>query len=46
MLAAPNALMITGGEVTVMEALEVLPGDPHSVAVTVTAIVFTPPWRR
>ena len=33
MLAAPNALMITGGEVTVMEALDVLPG-PLSVAVT------------
>ena len=42
MLAAPNALMITGGEVTVMEALEVLPG-PLSVAVTWTLLFFTPP---
>ena len=42
MLAAPNALMITGGEVTVMEALDVLPG-PLSVAVTVTELFFTPP---
>ena len=31
--AAPNALMITGGAVTVIDALEVLPG-PLSVAVT------------
>ena len=42
MLAAPKALMITGGEVTVMEALDVLPG-PLSVAVTVTELFFTPP---
>ena len=42
MLAAPNALMMTGGEVTVMEALEVLPG-PLSVAVTWTLLFFTPP---
>jgi hypothetical protein len=42
MLAAPNALMITGGEVTVMEALDVLPG-PLSVAVTWTLLFFTPP---
>jgi hypothetical protein len=34
--------MITGGEVTVMEALDVLPG-PLSVAVTVTELFFTPP---
>ena len=41
MLAAPNALMITGGEVTVMEALDVLPGPP-SVDVTWTLLFFTP----
>ncbi len=41
MLAAPNALMITGGPVTVMEALDVLPVPP-SVEVTVTELFFTP----
>jgi len=28
MLAAPNALMITGGATTVMEAFEILPVPP------------------
>src|SRR5258708_3926025 len=41
MLAAPNALMITGGEVAVIEALDVLPVPP-SVEVTVTLLFFTP----
>src|SRR5216684_7375709 len=41
MLAAPNALMITGGAATVMLALEVLPG-PLSVAVTCTLLFFPP----
>src|SRR5258708_18448532 len=39
MLAAPNALMITGGEVTVIEALDVLPVPP-SVEATVTLLFF------
>src|SRR4029077_19210711 len=42
MLAAPNALMITGGEVTVMEALDVLPVPPL-VEVTWVLLFFTPP---
>jgi len=41
MLAAPNALVITAGPVTVMEALEVLP-VPASVEVMVTELFFTP----
>ena len=41
MLAAPNALMMTGGATTVMEALEVLPVPP-SVEVTCTLLFFTP----
>src|SRR5512142_2250855 len=41
MLAAPNALMITGGPTTVMEALEVLP-VPALVEVTWTLLFFTP----
>ena len=41
MLAAPNALMITGGPVTVIEAFDVLPVPP-SVEVTVTELFFTP----
>src|SRR5882724_1290220 len=41
MLAAPNALMITGGEVTVIEVLDVFPVPP-SVDVTCTLLFFTP----
>src|SRR5882724_9087626 len=41
MLAAPNALMITGGATTVMLALDVLPGPP-SVEVTCTLLFITP----
>src|SRR5260221_2169845 len=41
MLAAPNALMITGGATTVTLALEVLPVPP-SVEVTCTLLFFTP----
>jgi hypothetical protein len=41
MLAAPKALMITGGATTVIEALEVLPVPP-SVEVTWTLLFFTP----
>ena len=41
MLAAPNALIMTGGATTVMEALEVLPVPP-SVEVTWTLLFFTP----
>ena len=41
MLAAPNALMITGGAATVILALEVLP-VPASVEVTCTLLAFTP----
>ena len=41
MLAAPNALMITGGATTVMEAFEVLPVPPF-VEVTWTLLFFTP----
>ena len=41
MLAAPNALMITGGATTVIEVLDVLPGPP-SVEVTCTVLFFTP----
>jgi hypothetical protein len=41
MEAAPNALMITGGPVTVMDAFEVLP-VPASVEVTVTELFFMP----
>jgi hypothetical protein len=40
-VAAPKALIITGGPVTVMEALEVLP-VPLSVEVTVTELFFMP----
>src|SRR6476661_5726639 len=46
MLAAPNALMITGGPTTVIDALDVLPVPP-SVEVTWTLLFFTPavvPW--
>jgi hypothetical protein len=41
MLAAPNALLITGAPTTVMEAFDVLPVPP-SVEVTVTELFFTP----
>src|SRR5258708_70850 len=41
MVAAPNALLRTAGEVTVSEALDVLPVPP-SVEVTVTLLFFTP----
>src|SRR6478609_5963882 len=41
MLAAPNALMITGGPTTVIEAFDVLP-VPASVEVTWTLLFFTP----
>src|SRR5260370_3422 len=41
MLAAPKALMITGGAPTVMLAFEVLPVPP-SVEVTCTLLFFTP----
>jgi hypothetical protein len=41
MLAAPKALMMTGGPVTVIEAFDVLPVPP-SVEVTVTELFFTP----
>src|SRR5258708_10267354 len=41
MLAAPNALMITGGATTVIDALEVLPVPP-SVEVICTELFFTP----
>jgi len=41
MLAAPNALMMTGGATTVMLAVEVLPGPP-SVDVTCTLLLFAP----
>src|SRR5262249_17722922 len=46
MLAAPNALISTGGPTTVTEAFEVLP-RPLWVAVTVTLLFLTPalvPW--
>jgi len=45
-LAAPNALMITGGATTVMLAFEVLPVPP-SVEIICTLLFFTPdvvPW--
>src|SRR5882672_8025563 len=41
MLAAPNALMMTGGATTVTLALDVLPVPP-SVEVTCTLLFFTP----
>jgi hypothetical protein len=41
MLAAPNALMITGAPTTVIEAFEVFPVPP-SVEVTCTELFFTP----
>jgi hypothetical protein len=41
MLAAPNALMITGGPSTVMDALLVFP-VPASVELIVTLLFFTP----
>src|SRR6266853_347736 len=41
MLAAPNALIITGGATTVMEAFDVLP-VPAFVEVTWTLLFFTP----
>ena len=41
MLAAPNALMITGGETTVTLAFEVFPVPP-SVEATCTLLFFTP----
>ena len=41
MLAAPNALIATGGATTVMLAFEVLPVPP-SVEVTCTLLFFTP----
>src|SRR5712671_1468325 len=41
MLAAPNALIMTGGATTVIEALEVFPAPP-SVEVTWTLLFFTP----
>ena len=42
MLAAPNALMITGGPTTVMLAFEVFP-VPASAEVMLTLLFFTPP---
>src|SRR5262249_59867312 len=39
--AAPNALLITGGPTTVIEAFEALPVPP-SVEVTWTLLLFTP----
>src|SRR5882724_10301508 len=43
MLAAPNALMITGGATTVILAVEmVLVNPPTSVEVAVTLLLFTP----
>src|SRR5215471_11092104 len=39
--AAPNALMITGGATTVIDAFAVLPVPP-SVEVTCTLLFFTP----
>ena len=41
MLAAPKALIMTGGATTVIEAFEVLPVPP-SVEVTCTLLFFTP----
>jgi len=41
MLAAPNALIMTGGPVTVIDAFDVLP-VPASVEVTWTLLFFTP----
>ena len=41
MLGAPNALMITGGPTTVIDAFDVLPVPP-SVEVTCTLLFFTP----
>lgn len=44
--AAPNALIMTGGPTTVMDALDVFPVPP-SVEVTWTLLFFTPavvPW--
>lgn len=41
-LAAPNALIITGGAVTAMLAFDVFPVPP-SVEVTCTLLFFTPP---
>ncbi len=41
MVAAPNALMITGGPATVTLAFDVLPG-PLSVAVTCTLLFCIP----
>jgi len=41
MLAAPNALIITGGPTTVTDAFDVLPVPP-SVEVTCTLLFFTP----
>jgi hypothetical protein len=41
MLAAPKALMITGGPITVTVAVEVFPA-PHSIEVTCTELFFTP----
>jgi hypothetical protein len=41
MLAAPNALMITGGPTTVMLVALILPFPP-SLEVTMTLLVFTP----
>ena len=41
MLAAPNALLISGGPTTVMEAFDVLPVPPL-VELTLTLLFFTP----
>ena len=41
MLAAPNALIMTGAPTTLIEALDVLPVPP-SVELTVTELFFTP----
>jgi len=41
MLAAPNALLMVGGAITVMLALAAVPAPP-SVEVTVTLLFFTP----
>src|SRR5215471_8995394 len=44
MLAAPKALMITGGAATVMDVLDVLPAPP-SMEVTWTLLFLTPRLR-
>jgi hypothetical protein len=43
MLAAPNALLITGGATTVMEALDVFPVPPSVADTAPVVLFFTPP---